>query len=70
LPDDLPESIVESYRAAAGDSVNSLHADVLAGRPTEVDARNGAIVRFGRKHRIATAVQRMAVALLNAMCRG
>ena len=70
LPDDLPESIVESYRAAAGDSVNSLHADVLAGRQTEVDARNGAIVRFGRKHRIATPCNEMAVALLNAMCRG
>jgi 2-dehydropantoate 2-reductase len=67
LPDDLPDAIVENYRAAPGDSVNSLHADVLAGRPTEVDARNGAIVRFGRKHRIATPRNEMAVALLNAV---
>jgi 2-dehydropantoate 2-reductase len=69
LPDDLPDSIVASYHEAPGDSVNSLHADVLAGRPTEVDARNGAIVRFGRKHRIATPCNEMAVALLNAASR-
>jgi 2-dehydropantoate 2-reductase len=66
LPDDLPDAIVENYRAAPGDSVNSLHADVLAGRPTEVDARNGAVVRLGKKHRIATPRNEMAVALLNA----
>lgn len=69
LADDLPDAIVESCRAAPGDSVNSLHADVLAGRPTEVDARNGAIVRLGRKHRIATPCNEMAVVLLNAMGR-
>ncbi len=69
LPDELPDSVVEGYRAAPGDSVNSLHADVLAGRPTEVDTRNGAIVRFGRKHGIATPLNEMAVTLLNAISR-
>jgi 2-dehydropantoate 2-reductase len=33
----------------------------------EVDARNGAIVRFGRKHGIPTPCNEMAAALLAAM---
>jgi hypothetical protein len=32
----------------------------------EIDARNGAVVRFGRKHGIATPLNEMAVALLVA----
>jgi 2-dehydropantoate 2-reductase len=38
----------------------------MAGRPMEIDARNGAIVRFGRKHGIPTPLNEMAVALLVA----
>ena len=52
------------------DSVNSLHADRLARRPTEIDARNGVIVRLGRKHGIPTPCNQMAVALMEAMTRG
>jgi 2-dehydropantoate 2-reductase len=33
----------------------------------EIDARNGAIVRLGKKHGIPTPSNSMAVALLNAM---
>lgn len=69
LPDDLPETVLQSYRSAPPDSVNSLHADRAAGRPTEIDARNGAIVRLGRKHRIPTPCNEMAVALLTIMTR-
>lgn len=66
LEDDLPEQILTNCRAAPRDSMNSLHADRAAGRPMEVDARNGAVVRFGRKHGIATPCNEMAVALLSA----
>jgi 2-dehydropantoate 2-reductase len=59
--------VLQGYRAAPPDSVNSLHADHAAGRQTEIDARNGAIVRLGRKHGIATPCNGMAVALLAAM---
>jgi 2-dehydropantoate 2-reductase len=48
-------------------AVNSLHADRLAGRPMEVDARNGAVVRLGRKHGIATPLNAAIVALLEAV---
>jgi len=69
LPDSLADKVVETYRASPRDSLNSIHADRLAGRPTEIDARNGVIVRLGRKHSIATPCNEMAVALLEAQAR-
>ena len=67
LEDALPETILANCRAAPRDSMNSLHADRAAGRPMEVDARNGAIVRFGRKHGIPTPCNEMAATLLTAL---
>jgi 2-dehydropantoate 2-reductase len=67
LSEEVVEEVLRAYRAAPPDSVNSLHADRLAGRPMEIDARNGVIVRFGEKHGIPTPNNRMAVALLEAM---
>lgn len=67
LDDTVPEAVLKAYRASPPDSVNSLHADRLAGRPMEIDARNGVIVRLGKKHRIPTPDNSMAVALLEAM---
>ncbi|HZZ56625.1 MAG TPA: 2-dehydropantoate 2-reductase [Opitutaceae bacterium] len=67
LPDSLPEEVLQACRAQAPDSVNSLLADRLAGRPTEIDARNGVVVRLGRKHGLPTPCNEMAVALLRAL---
>jgi 2-dehydropantoate 2-reductase len=66
LPSDLPQTVVEGYRSGPADGVNSLHADRAAGRPMELDARNGVIVRLGARHAIATPVNAMVVALLEA----
>jgi len=66
LPDDLPGGVVAGYRAGPADGINSLHADRAAGRPMELDARNGVIVRLGARHGIATPVNAMVVALLEA----
>lgn len=66
LPDDIAEQVVAHYRDSPPDSMNSLHADRLAGRPTEVDARNGVIVRAGRRHGIDAPLNRMVTALLSA----
>jgi 2-dehydropantoate 2-reductase len=66
LDDALAETVLAGYRQAPPDSVNSLHADRAAGRPMEIDARNGVIVRLGRKHGLATPYNEMAVALLEA----
>ncbi len=66
LDDDVVERVVEGARRAPVDSINSLLADRLAGRAMEIDARNGAVVRFGKKHGIPTPLNEMAVALLFA----
>ena len=66
----LAETILAGQRAAPRDAQNSIHADRRAGRPMEIDARNGVVVRLGRKHGIATPCNQMAVALLEAMARG
>lgn len=67
LPGGLADDVVAGYRAGPADSVNSMLADRLAGRPMEVDARNGIIVRLGAKHGIDTPLNRMAATLLNAI---
>ena len=67
LDDAIPDTVVQGYRNAPPDSVNSIHADRAARRPMEVDARNGVIVRLGRKHGIPTPCNQMAVALLEAL---
>jgi len=66
LDEAIIERVVEGARRAPADSINSLLADRMAGRPMEIDARNGAVVRFGRKHGIPTPLNEMAVALLVA----
>jgi 2-dehydropantoate 2-reductase len=67
LEDSLADTVLESYRQAPPDSMNSLHADRAAGRPMEIDARNGAVVRFGRKHGIPTPRNETAAILLATM---
>jgi 2-dehydropantoate 2-reductase len=70
LADGLVEVVLGSYRSGPPDAVNSMHADRLAGRPLEFDARNGAVVRVGRRHGIAAPVNQMMVALLEAASGG
>lgn len=64
LPDGMVDEVIEIYRGQPADSVNSLLADRQAGRPMEVDIRNGVIVRLGAKHGVATPCNEMAVSLL------
>ncbi len=67
LDDAVVESVITQGRNAPPDSVNSIYGDRLAGRPMEIDARNGVIVRLGRKHGIETPLNSMMVALLEAV---
>lgn len=60
LDDALAEEVVEGYRAGPADSINSLLADRLAGRPTEADARNGVIARLARRHGMHAPLNWMA----------
>jgi 2-dehydropantoate 2-reductase len=67
LEENVADVVLAAQRAAPADSVNSMLADRQAGRPVEIDARNGVIVRLGRRHGIATPANSMAVALMEAM---
>lgn len=66
LPDSVADEVVASYQSSPMGSVNSLHADRLAGRPMEIDARNGAVVRIGKSHGIPTPTNSTLVAILHA----
>ncbi len=67
LEENVADLVLSAQRAAPADSINSMLADRHAGRPVEIDARNGVIVRLGLKHGIATPANSMAVALMEAM---
>jgi 2-dehydropantoate 2-reductase len=67
LDDATGERVLASARAGSPDSINSLLADRLAHRNTEIAARNGVIVRRGVLHGIPTPLNSMAVALFKGM---
>ncbi|GLQ08442.1 putative 2-dehydropantoate 2-reductase [Devosia yakushimensis] len=67
----IPQSVIDAAIAASmtmreGAVSGSFHADRLAGHRLEVDARNGVIVRLGRKHGIPTPMNGVLVTLLEA----
>lgn len=66
LPDKLADQVVRWTTLAHPQSVNSLHADFVAGRQTEVDARNMVIVRLGARHGIDAPMNRALASLLMA----
>lgn len=61
---DIAKEVVEIYGNQPPDSINSLHADRAAGRPMEIEIRNGVIIERGRQHGIPTPYNDMAVSLL------
>ncbi|WP_343520961.1 2-dehydropantoate 2-reductase [Sphingomonas sp.] len=66
LEDEIADRVIEGYRSGPADSINSIHADRLAGRETEIDARNEVIVRLGARHGIDAPLNRMAAAIIRA----
>lgn len=66
LEDDLADWVLKVTREAPLDGVNSLLADRLAKRETELDARNGAIVRTGRRLGVPTPLNAMGIAVVAA----
>ncbi|MBT2246294.1 2-dehydropantoate 2-reductase [Sphingobium sp. BHU LFT2] len=64
LSDTLVEEVVAGYRSSPADSINSIHADRLSGRPTEADARNGVIARLAEKHGLEAPFNKMADVIL------
>lgn len=67
LDDRLTEEIIQSMIAAPEDQPTSMLIDRRAGKRLEVDARNGAVVRFGRKHGIPTPINAALWVMLEAL---
>jgi len=67
LADTVPDEIVAGARRAPPEAENSMVADRRAGRPMEIDTRNGVIVRLGKKHGIEAPMNALMVALLEAV---
>jgi 2-dehydropantoate 2-reductase len=67
IPREVVDRVVDSAsRSTPEGGRNSLEADRFYGRPMELDARNGVIVRLGRKHGIPTPMNSFFVTLLGA----
>ncbi|MDQ8755935.1 2-dehydropantoate 2-reductase [Sphingosinicella sp. LHD-64] len=66
LDDDTARRVVEGYQASPPDSVNSIHADRMAGGRMEWDARNGVIARLGETHGISAPLNRLVATILRA----
>lgn len=67
LADALADEIVAGFAAGPVDAINSMLQDRRAGRPLEVDARNGAVARIGARHGIATPLNGALAALASAV---
>lgn len=67
LPPGIADEVVAYYQAQAPDLLNSLHADLRAGRPLELDARDGVVVRLGAKHGVATPAHAAMIGLVEAL---
>ncbi len=67
LDEGLAELVVASIASGRPDARPSLVRDAVARRPLEYDARNGAVVRAGARHGIATPLNSAVTALLAAL---
>jgi 2-dehydropantoate 2-reductase len=64
LGDDAIERTLERYERMAPDSTSSLQRDIIEGKPSELEAQAGAIVRMARESKVATPVCETLYALL------
>jgi 2-dehydropantoate 2-reductase len=64
LPDETAVGAVETVAAATADNQSSMLQDVRTGRPTEVDAINGAVVQRGETLGVDTPTNRTLAELL------
>ena len=69
LPDNLKQQMWDFYHGVPHDTTASMMRDILAGRPSELDAWNGAIVRFGNQVGVPTPVHRFTYHALLPMER-
>jgi len=64
LPADATERTLAFIDALPGEATASMQRDIMAGRPSELEAQNGAVVRLGRAAGVATPVAAFVYAAL------
>lgn len=64
LDDDVVDKIMAYMESTAKDLHASMHTDLELGRPLELEALNGTVVRLGREHGVPTPVNDVLYSLL------
>jgi len=64
LPADILDRTWEFIRSLEPTGTSSLQRDIAAGRPSEIDAWNGAVVRIGQRHGVPTPTHDLIVRAL------
>ena len=70
LPEDIVANTVSYIEEHLADLQASMHADLLAGRPLELEALNGAVVRAGSAVGVPTPINDVIYAMLKALENG
>lgn len=70
LGDEVPQEILDTFRAAPADMSTSILTDREAGRPLEWDIRNGVVLRLGKARGVPTPICDVLVPLLAAASDG
>ena len=70
LPPDIVKDTVSYMEEHLGDMMASMHADLLAGRPMELEALNGAVVRAGLESGVETPINDVIYAMLKDLQGG
>ena len=70
LPQDIVPNTVSYIEEHLADLQASMHTDLMAGRPLELEALNGAVVRAGKESGVATPINDVIYAMLKAFQKG
>jgi len=70
LPKDIVADTVSYIEEHLADLQASMHTDLLAGRPLELEALNGAVVRAGNAVGVPTPINDVIYAMLKALQKG
>ena len=70
LPQDIVPDTVSYIEEHLADLQASMHTDLLAGRPLELEALNGAVVRAGNESGVATPINDVIYAMLMGLQKG
>jgi 2-dehydropantoate 2-reductase len=64
LADDAVDRTMRFFDGLPGDTTSSMQRDIMDGRPSELEALNGAVVRLGREAGVDTPINRFIYAAL------